>query len=385
MRVIRVIDMLKSLCPDNKRNKEEIKTALASYEELSAEEKNEVMNNTYLAYKYWDSLEVMKKVKAEEDAKVFIDLLMKLDLLDKNYYEKAREVLDIYKKLSPMATSLVLRSEAAYKLYEAKAEPVIRDLRAIYSLKDSGCLMKEKVINSYNRLPEGSKEVINRDEPAKRILSELKVQVVTLKLLSYDPNDKDRRDRYEDDSEFENYEPYEREPRETVNMYEELSEYEKLQVRANSYAKEKIDCIYRIFNESLAKKVITSLKNLYDMSQFEELNVDYFTNALVAMSEFEELSYQVQEMVIIEAARELEALKACAAAHPIAVLLESRLSEDKEHKDYFEIADILVSAYDNALTDEQRELLNKNRIAMDLLEEAREALQEREAANTIIA
>ena len=147
----------------------------------------------------------------------------------------------------------------------------------------------------------------------------------------------------------------------------------------NLFYKRKLDKVNYTFDKIKANELIEKLHMLYLASIQTNLTSEYFTYALKLISEFEGLTEGAKKLVEAQAAFQLQIAKEGKEAHPVVYLVESYLP-NKNHSKYYEIADILIAAYDFALTDIQRRYVNKSIDTVELLDKAREDISIEESA-----
>ncbi|KMT22887.1 hypothetical protein [Clostridium cylindrosporum] len=120
-KALEVVNLLKALDAEDKKNIDEARKVIDLYNALSEEDKQLIKGDVHLFYKYFDAIELIKKADAEEEAKPVIELFTNLNSDDSDYREKAKKALDEFKKLSSAAIFVVILSDVRSKLEDAKA------------------------------------------------------------------------------------------------------------------------------------------------------------------------------------------------------------------------------------------------------------------------
>lgn len=337
--------LLFKLNVNNKNYLYNVKVAVKAYNSLSDSEKAEIMHDIYIKYKYFDGIEAIKLEESIKNVKPIIKSLLSLNKKD------SVMALSMISKLTPMETAILLRNKTAKsKLEEIKAHRVANMFLDINE-KDKSCIRDiEAALNEYKQLYPEEKVYLRKNRKAyKKYNLSL---VASIKNL------------------LENIENYSTIGREVIIKFDDLNYEYKKYITEDKFYNEKLNMINMFFDKQKSDKIIKDLHNIYLASMQSNLTSDYFAYALRVIEQFEGQKESVKKLVKAQAAFELKVAKDGKDAHPIVSLTETYLPE-KTHSKYYEIADIIISAYEFGLTKRQKYYVNKNIYAMELIEEAR--------------
>lgn len=336
------------------------KEAINAYKSLLDSEKSKIMNDIYIKYKYFDGLEAIKLDESIKNVKPVIKTLISLDDTKKNYNTQVLKVLSQIDKLTAMEISILLRNESARVSFEKiKAYIVSNMFLSLNKNSKDYMLNVNKALDAYKNLDRKEKLYLIKSTKVYKAYNLTLVDKIKELLLNVNSSN------------------YGTIGREAIYRYEDLiDEYKKLIINDDFYIN-RINSINMFFDKQRSEEIIKKLHNVYLASLQSNLTKDYFAYALRVIEEFEGEKESVKRLVKAQAAFELKVAKDGKDAHPIVALAETYLPE-KTHSKYYEIVDILVSAYEFGLTKRQKSYFNKNLYAVDLMKEARKEIDIKE-------
>lgn len=344
--------LLFKLNVNNKNYLYNVKVAVKAYNSLSDSEKAEVMHDIYIKYKYFDGIEAIKLEESIKNVKPIIKRLVSLNKNSKSYEKESLMTLSIINKLTPMEIAILLRNKTAKsKFEEIKAHRVANMFLNINEKDKSYIKDIEVALNEYKQLYPEEKVYLRKNKKAYKNYNLSLVASIKNLLESLEEN-------------------YSTIGREVVGKFDELNYEYKKHITEDKFYNEKLNMINLFFDKQRSDKIIKDLHNIYLASMQSNLTNDYFAYALRIIEQFEGEKESVKKLVKAQAAFELKVAKDGKDAHPIVSLTEMYLPE-KTHSKYYEIADILISAYEFGLTKRQKYYFNKNIYAMELIEDAR--------------
>lgn len=362
--VIEVKSLLKKLNQDDKGYIDNAKEALKVLETLTDYEKSEVMKDIYVKYKYFDAKDA---IKMENDIKVstpVMKLLLNLNKFSKNYSENVKLVLKKVYELTAAQINLILKNKLANeKLAEAKIYYVGNTFVDLDDTLGEYTYNSNKALDMYNNLFPDEKALFKENKEYYNAYSKTILNSVKSLLMKFDLSN-------------ENHTSI---GSEALFKFDLLPKAYQNNILNNLFYKRKLDKVNYTFDKIKANELIEKLHMLYLASIQTNLTSEYFTYALKLISEFEGLTEGAKKLVEAQAAFQLQIAKEGKEAHPVVYLVESYLP-NKNHSKYYEIADILIAAYDFALTDIQRRYVNKSIDTVELLDKAREDISIEESA-----
>lgn len=362
--VIEVKSLLKKLNQDDKGYIDNAKEALKVLETLTDYEKSEVMKDIYVKYKYFDAKDA---IKMESDIKVstpVMKLLLNLNKFSKNYSENVKLVLKKVYELTAAQINLILKNKLANeKLAEAKIYYVGNTFVDLDDTLGEYTYNSNKALDMYNNLFPDEKALFKENKEYYNAYSKTILNSVKSLLMKFDLSN-------------ENHTSI---GSEALFKFDLLPKAYQNNILNNLFYKRKLDKVNYTFDKIKANELIEKLHMLYLASIQTNLTSEYFTYALKLISEFEGLTEGAKKLVEAQAAFQLQIAKEGKEAHPVVYLVESYLP-NKNHSKYYEIADILIAAYDFALTDIQRRYVNKSIDTVELLDKAREDISIEESA-----
>ena len=362
--VIEVKSLLKKLNQDDKGYIDNAKEALKVLETLTEYEKSEVMKDIYVKYKYFDAKDA---IKMENDIKVstpVMKLLLSLNKFSKNYSENVKLVLKKVYELTAAQINLILKNKLANeKLAEAKIYYVGNTFVDLDDTLGEYTYNSNKALDMYNNLFPDEKILFKENKEYYNAYSKTMLNSVKSLLMKFDLSN----------------ETHTSIGSEALFKFDLLPEAYQNNILNNLFYKRKLDKVNYTFDKIKANELIEKLHMLYLASIQTNLTSEYFTYALKLISEFEGLTEGAKKLVETQSAFQLQIAKEGKEAHPVVYLVESYLP-NKNHSKYYEIADILIAAYDFALTDIQRRYVNKSIDTVELLDKAREDISIEEYA-----
>lgn len=356
--VLVVKGLFKNLNQGNNDYLSKAKVAVSSYQTLIETDKESIMKNIPIKYKYFDAKAAIQKEKDIESSKPVVKLLLALNIDSGDFEKNAKLALKEYRNLSPSQTAIVLRNKAAnIKLGEAKSREVINTFLALDSTLGTYMIDAGGALKDYKDLSKFEKTLVNNHEKAYSAYNLARVNTVKCLLMKYNPL----------------YENHLLIGRDALSMLEDLLVSDKEHINSNLFYRNKISMINMALDKLSSEILIKKLHKLFLASLQTCLTNEYFTYALRIISEYEGATSGAKALVEAQAALELQIARDGKEAHPVVCLIESFLPE-KKHSKYYEIADLLVSAYEVSLTRRQKKYVNKNTYTMELLNEAKKEL-----------
>ena len=354
--VIEVKDLFNNLNQDDKDYIDNARKALKTLEKLTDDERSEVMKDICVKYKYFDAKDAIKMENDINVSKPVIKLLLNLDKSNKSYSKNLKLVLKKVYELTGTQINLILKNKVANeKLSEAKVDCVGNEFIKLDDTLGVYTSNANKALNMHNNLFLDEKVLFENNKKYKDAYFKAILNSTKSLLMKFDLENKD----------------YDLIGSEALFKYSLLPKAHKESIENNLFYKRKLDIVNYTFDKIKANELIEKLHTLYLASIQTNLTSEYFTYALKLISEFEGLTDGAKKLVETQAAFELQVAKIGKKAHPVVYLVESYLP-NKNHSKYYEIADILIAAYDFALTDIERRYVNKSIDTIELLDKARE-------------
>lgn len=349
--ILKVKNLLKRLNQNSKDYMKNAIIAVKEYKSLLDGDKAELMQDIYIKYKYFDAVEAIKMEESIKNSKPVIKLLLSLNSELSNYDKNAEIALKKVRNLTAAETARVLENKAANeKLSEVKAYKVGKRLLSLDTSLGSYTLNANKALDKYKNLYSNEKILVQNNEKAKEAYNLALSNNIKCLLIKFDLSN--------DNHGFIG--------RESLSKFEDLSKEYQDYIMSNLFYRSKINMINEVFDKQASDEIIRQLHNVYIASIQSNLTMDYFAYALKVVNEFEGSKESVKRLVEAQAALQLKIAKDGKDAHPIVYLTETYLP-DRTHSKYYEIADILISAYEFGLTNRQKKYFDKNIYAAELI------------------